>query len=308
MAPTGSLMVAMTEVESRIRREAAAATAFPRNMAIAAKFAQAAELLAAQNADPFRVAAYRSAAEALQRLERDVAELESEGGREALEAIPAVGRSIARGVAEMLHTGRWRFLERLRTRTGPAILFGAIPGIGPKLAQRLHRVMHIETLEGLESAMHVGRLETVRGIGPRRAAAIRIGLADMLGRVRPRWTVSRQEPGIDLLLDVDREYRDKAASDLLPKIAPKRFNPTREAWLPVLHTRRDPWEFTALYSNTARAHELHRVKDWVVLYFHQPGKPELQRTVVTEKRGALRGKRVIRGREADCRRHYGIAP
>lgn len=302
-------MVATTEIASRIRRDVAATdTSFPRNAAIASKLAQAAELLAARNADPFRVAAYRRAAEALERLERDVADIEGEGGRDALEAIPAVGRSIARAVVEMLHTGRWRFLERLRAATGPVELFRTIPGIGPKLATRLHDAMHIDTLEDLETAVHEGRLETVQGIGRRRAAAIRIGLAEMLGRVRPRRAVNRQEPGIDLLLDVDREYRDKSTSDVLPKIAPKRFNPTHEAWLPVLHSRRGSWNFTALYSNTARAHELGRVKDWVVVYFHLPGKPEIQRTVVTEKRGGLRGKRVVRGREAECRQHYGVPP
>lgn len=34
----------------------------------------------------------------------------------------------------------------------------------------------------------------------------------------------------------------------------------------------------------------------------------MQRTVVTEKCGALRGKRVVRGREAECRQHHGVAP
>jgi hypothetical protein len=302
-------MVATTEIGPRISRHAAARGAgFPRNAAIAAKLMHAAELLAAQNADPFRIAAYRAAAEALQRLDRDVAEIDREGGRQALEAIPSVGRSIARAIAEMVHSGRWRFLERLRAATGPAELFGAIPGIGPNLGRRLHDVLRIDTLEGLEAAVHEGRLDTVRGIGRRRAASIRLALAEMLGRVRPRWPVDRQEPAIDLLLGVDREYRDKAATDVLPKVAPKRFNPKHEAWLPVLRTRRGSWDFTALYSNTVRAHELGRVKDWVVLYFHVSGKPEMQRTVVTEKRGALRGKRVVRGREAECRQHYGVTP
>lgn len=105
-----------------------------------------------------------------------------------------------------------------------------------------------------------------------------------------------------MVLDVDAEYRDKAASGELPTIAPKRFNPTGEAWLPILHTSRDGWHFTALFSNTARAHELERTQDWVVVYFydddhHQEG----QHTVVTETRGPLTGRRVIRGREAECR-------
>lgn len=59
-----------------------------------------------------------------------------------------------------------------------------------------------------------------------------------------------------MLLDVDRAYR--AAAGALAKIAPKRFNPAGEAWLPILHTERGPWRFTALFSNTARAHSLGR--------------------------------------------------
>ena len=52
----------------------------------------------------------------------------------------------------------------------------------------------------------------------------------------------------------------------LPRIAPRRFNPTGDAWLPVLHTQRDGRHYTALYSNTARAHELGTTHDWVVIY------------------------------------------
>jgi hypothetical protein len=60
-------------------------------------------------------------------------------------------------------------------------------------------------------------------------------------------------------------------------------------------------------SNTARAHQLGRVRDWVVLYFHDDDHVERQRTVVTESRGPLAGRRVVRGREAECRRHYESA-
>lgn len=86
---------------------------------------------------------------------------------------------------------------------------------------------------------------------------------------------------------------------MLRKIAPKRFNPSGEAWLPILHARRGDWQFTALYSNTARAHELGRTKDWVVLYFHSDDGEEAQRTAVTETRDRLAGRRVVRGREAE---------
>jgi putative hydrolase len=111
---------------------------------------------------------------------------------------------------------------------------------------------------------------------------------------------------VDLLLDVDREYREKATVGQLIKIAPKRFNPEGEAWLPVLHTARGTWHFTALYSNTAQAHQLARVTGWVVIFFHEDSQAEGQRTVVTEPRGEAAGRRIVRGREPKCLRHYAL--
>ena len=72
----------------------------------------------------------------------------------------------------------------------------------------------------------------------------------------------------------------------------------------MLHTQRASWHFTALYSNTARAHELGRTHDWVVVYFYDDHHREGQHTIVTETQGPLAGKRVVRGREAECRVHH----
>jgi len=87
-------------------------------------------------------------------------------------------------------------------------------------------------------------------------------------------------------------------------IAPKRFNPEGKAWLPVMHVSKQGWHFTALFSNTARAHQLDRTQDWVVFYFYDDQHHESQHTVVTETHGALTGRRVVRGREAECREYY----
>jgi putative hydrolase len=125
----------------------------------------------------------------------------------------------------------------------------------------------------------------------------------MLARIRAVRT-GPDEPPVAVLLDVDREYRSKARAGELRTIAPKRFNPKGEAWLPILHARPGKWHFTALFSNTARAHELGKVEDWIVLYFQSDGGGEAQRTVVTETRGALTGQRVVRGREPECFAFY----
>ena len=58
-----------------------------------------------------------------------------------------------------------------------------------------------------------------------------------------------------------------------------------------------------LFSNTARAHELGRTKDWVVIYYYDDDHHEDQCTVVKETQGPMAGDRVVRGREAEQRKH-----
>jgi putative hydrolase len=277
------------------------------NQAVADKLRQAADLLAQQGANPFRVSAYRRAADAVVHEGRDLREILDGEGVEGLLALPHVGRGIAAAIVEMLRTGRWSQLDRLRGTLDPVRVFQTVPGIGPALAQRAHDTLGIDTLEALEIAAHDGRLEAVPGIGARRAATVRGALQSLLGSTR---TLHRtgDGPGVATLLDVDREYREKAAAGTLRTIAPRRFNPEGKAWLPVLHARRGRWHLTALYSNTARAHELDRTHDWVVVYFYDDDHREGQHTIVTETQGPLAGQRVVRGREGECRGLHAGSP
>jgi hypothetical protein len=268
---------------------------------IVERLRQAAALLEAQGANPFRANAYRRAADELERQPRDVREIAAEGGYVALDLLPGVGPSLASSIVEMLATGHWTFLERLKGLSGADTMFASVPGIGPSLAQRVHDTLHLDSLEGLEAAAHDGRLESVPGFGPRRATMVRHALDALLGRMRPPAAASKDEPSVEMLLDIDREYRDQAERGKLPRIAPKRFNEAGAAWLAVLHTERGPWHATALFSNSARAHQLGRTADWVVIYFHRDGVSEGRRIVVTETQGPELGQRVVRGREADVR-------
>ena len=108
---------------------------------------------------------------------------------------------------------------------------------------------------------------------------------------------------VGTILEIDEEYRKKASAGKLKKIAPRLLNPEKKAWLPILVKEHEGFKFTVMFSNTATAHKLGKTADWVVVYFAK-GKGENQCTVVTESRGTLKGKRVIRGREKECERHY----
>jgi hypothetical protein len=205
-------------------------------------------------------------------------------------------------------------LSRLEGEVCAEARFLVLPGVGRKLAQQIHEQLGIESLEELELAAHDGRLLALPGFGERRVQGIRDSLAGILSRSSSRRTRNRltarspeldsgpgsDRPPVSTLLDVDAEYRRGSAADELPRIAPRRFNPLSADWLPILHVDRDGWSITALFSNSARAHELGRTRDWVVIYYERRG-DEGQCTVVTETRGPGIGQRVVRGRERESR-------
>jgi putative hydrolase len=271
--------------------------------AIASRFDEVALLLDQQQANPFRVAAYRRAAGVLRRLDRPVSQILETEGLEGLVRLPGIGESLARSIHAVIVTGRLPMLDRLRGQSDPISLLMSVPGIGRKLADRLHDELGIDSLEELETAAYDGRLRTIAGVGEKTLAGIRDVLATRLARAREPGAPAGAAPSVGELLDVDREYRRKAQTGELRKIAPRRLNPTGAAWLPVLHTRRGEREYTALFSNTPRAHRLGRTRDWVVLY-SDGGCGEQQYTVVTEWQGPLDGLRTVRGREEECRQHY----
>ncbi len=252
--------------------------------------------------------AYRKAALTLRGLDRPVSAILEEKGIEGLDRLPGIGPVLACAIRDLVVTGRLPMLERLRGESDPNALLASVPGIGAKLADRLHHELGIATLEELEAASFDGRLENVAGLGRKKITGIRDSLASRLGRTR-RTAVNgrREEPTVSELLDVDREYRSRSLAGELPRIAPRRFNPRREAWLPILHTERGPRHYTALFSNTARAHSLGRTRDWVVLYADGE-RGERQWTVVTGFSGELGGKRIVRGREPECLEHYRTEP
>ena len=271
------------------------------NAWIAGRLRQAAALLTAQGANPFRIAAYRRAADALAGLDEDVRAIFDRGGHAPLDAVPGIGPTIARAIAEMLTTGQWSFLDGLKGAADPATLFRYVPGIGPELAERILATLHVDSLEALEAAAHDGRLAEVPGIGPRRAGMVRSALAELLSRLRPPPSLPTSESEAVMLLDVDREYHDKAAEGVLHRLAPKRFKPTGEAWLPVLHTVRGPWHFTALFSNTTLAHRLGRTADWVVIYF------PAYRPIIDPAWAILKASRIAPSREHEARGHAEVA-
>lgn len=280
----------------------------PDNRDIAATLENIAKLLEIQHANPFKVRAYRAGAKYARDRREPLSKIVFSGDGEALQELPHIGESLAAVIEEFVKTGRSKLLNRLKGSVSPEEVFEQVPGIGKGLAERIVRELDIRSLEDLEQAAHDGRLAKIEGFGKRRVNAIQLSLAGILSgfsrRRVQRIALNKEEkshsaqPSVAQLLDVDAEYRKKATANELKKITPKRFNPKKEAWLPVLHTDKGDWSFTALFSNTARAHELGKTHDWVVIFYEKNGY-EGQATVVTETSGPMAGRRVVRGRERE---------
>lgn len=274
------------------------------NDEIASQFCRAADLLQVQGADGHRIRAYRRAADSLHYLKVPASEIYRQKGIGGLVAIPTIGEALAQAIADVVDFGSWRWLDRLSGSVDPESVLCTVAGIGPSLAARIHDQLGVESLEDLELAANDGRLGKVRGFGPRRVQAVAESLAGRLRYgVRATFSDRPERPGqsaslpsAEELLDVDREYRERAGRGELALLTPKRFNPDKLAWLPILHTTRGDRHYSAMYSNTAKAHQLGRTRDWVVIYRDdaQGG----QWTAVTSSRPTLaagRGSRVIKG-------------
>ena len=275
-----------------------------------------ADLLEARDDNPYRVRAYRDGANTIRNSKENIARWVIDSGLEKLRDLPGIGSGLAGVISTYVKTGRSDVLDRLEGEVSPVDLFVQVPGIGEELAQRVYEALQINTLEDLERAAYDGRLLDVNGFGTKRVHAVQVGLAGMLsatGQRVSRWMESDKgpdkngRPRVETLLSVDAEYRKKAQTGELRKIAPRRFNPDNEAWLPIMNTERNGWVFTVLYSNTAQAHKLGTTNDWVVIYYERDSR-EGQATVVTKQNSPMKGKRVVRGREVECQQYYEQRP
>ena len=91
-----------------------------KNKEIAGLFRQIAEILEIQDANPFRIRAYLKAAQNIESLSRDIAEI---ARKDELEKIPGVGKDLAQKIKETINTGRLKFYEQLRDKTPEGLTF-----------------------------------------------------------------------------------------------------------------------------------------------------------------------------------------
>jgi DNA polymerase (family 10) len=168
------------------------------NADIAAIFEEIAELLEIQDANPFRVRAYRNAARMIGEFGREAAAI-IESGQE-LPKIPGIGADLLAKVHETVRTGRCQFLDELRRQLPPTITeLLHVPGLGPKRVKMLYDSLQVETLEQLARAARDGRIRELPGFGEKTERMIREALAAKASQTK-RFSIALAKQYADALL------------------------------------------------------------------------------------------------------------
>lgn len=153
------------------------------NADIAAIFTEIADLLEIEQANPFRVRAYRNAARVVGELGREVRAMLERG--DVLTDLPGIGDDLAGKMREIVETGKCRALEKLHAELPPAITdLLHLPGLGPKRVRTLWHDLDIQTTEQLARAAQDGRIRTLPGFGEKTEANILQAVAAHLSKAR----------------------------------------------------------------------------------------------------------------------------
>lgn len=134
------------------------------NADIARIFEEIAEILELEEANPFRIRAYRNAARTVQGTGDELKKLVEEN--QDLTKLPGIGKDLAAKIVEIVQTGQCQALEKLR-KDLPAGLTELlkIPGLGPKRVRMLYQELDVHTAEQLLRAAKDGRLRPLSGFG-----------------------------------------------------------------------------------------------------------------------------------------------
>ncbi len=264
------------------------------NLTIARRLSEHANALERAETTLYRVRAYRQAAVTVQAQARPLLELYEAGGRAALAELPHIGGHLAYTIEGLLRDGTFQTLRPADAHIEPDRLLTSLAGIGPWLALRLRERLGVETVDELDEAVRSGRLDEA-ALGPVRSQAVRAALAERRQRTG-LLPFADTEPSVADLLAVDAAFREHATRHQKRSEADGLWT-----WLPPFRTERNGWRFRARFARTSLALRTDASLERVEVHFERDGRSG-QRQVVTKLRGAQAGGRVVRGREAECRK------
>jgi len=146
------------------------------NPDIARLFDEVADLLEIQNANPFRVRAYRNAARTIRDYPEPIAEL-VRGDKKDLTEIPGIGEDLAEKISDIVSTGELPLRKQLAAKLPAGLLdLLRIPGLGPKRVKLLYSKLKVKSAADLTKALDSGKVQKLKGFGPKMEEKMRAGI------------------------------------------------------------------------------------------------------------------------------------
>ncbi len=146
------------------------------NPDIARLFDEVADLLEIQDANPFRVRAYRNAARTIRDFPEPIADLVRAGTKD-LTDIPGIGDDLAEKITDIVTTGELPLRKQLAGKLPAGLLdLLRIPGLGPKRVKLLYKKLKVKSAADLAAALDKGRIQKLKGFGPKMEEKMRAGL------------------------------------------------------------------------------------------------------------------------------------
>ncbi len=146
------------------------------NPDIARLFDEVADLLEIQDANPFRVRAYRNAARTIRDFPEPLTDLVRAGTKD-LTDIAGIGDDLAEKITAIVTTGELPLQKELARKLPAGLLdLLRIPGLGPKRVKLLYKKLKVKSAADLATALDKGRVQKLKGFGPKMEEKMRAGI------------------------------------------------------------------------------------------------------------------------------------
>ena len=139
------------------------------NRAVARTLSEIADLLELKGDNPFKIRAYRNAADIVSHAAEQVSGLDEAG----LRAWNGIGKDLAGRIREIALTGDCAIRQELLTEFPETLLeVLRLQGVGPKTVAVLYKELRIKSLADLAEAAKAGRIRSLKGMGSKKEQLI----------------------------------------------------------------------------------------------------------------------------------------
>ena len=220
-----------------------------KNQEIAKVFNDIADILEIKGDNPFRIRAYRRAAQNIDGFAGDIAETPEE----ELRKIPGIGHDLAEKIKEYVTTDHLEFYEELKKEVPHSLVeMLSVPSLGPKTVKMLFEKLKINNIDELEQLAKKGELKGLPGIQAKTEENILKGIA-MVRRRTDRFPIGRVLP---IAEDILKKLKDAApVKEIALAGSLRRWKDTIKD-IDMLATSRDPKKVMNVFTRLPHVKEV----------------------------------------------------